>query len=240
MFLTIMSEYCYTYTGYLVFQRLIPIESAADLYLYKPPDSPVRHIYTIRPYLISDERSIYEVCAKSQTIGPIERDVPTELLGDRLVGPFLCLSAEFCFVVEDETGICGYAVGAVDSKQFEKRTHIAWLPDLCEKYPIPNDGNEQIESDRIIKAIHLETKSSEGGHEVPDFVLKSYPSAIRLDMLIHVIEPSVAKQLLACILAAIKANGKLFISVAIDLTSLFLVILVSYRLPWSLLERKRR
>jgi len=188
-------------------QRLIPIESASDLYMYKPPDAPARHIYTIRPYLPSDERSVYEICAKASTIGPIERDVPTELLGDRLVGPFLCLSPEFCFAVEDESGLCGYAVGAVDAKQFEKKTQLAWLPDLCEKYPIPNDGNEQIESDRIIKAIHLE--KSLDGTETPEYVLKNFPSTIRLDILIHthMLEPSVAKRLLACVLAAIKANG---------------------------------
>jgi protein O-GlcNAcase/histone acetyltransferase len=36
-----------------------------DLFLYKAPESPSSQIYTIRPYLASDETSVYEVCRKA-------------------------------------------------------------------------------------------------------------------------------------------------------------------------------
>lgn len=54
-----------------------------------------------------------------------------------MVGGFLTLSNEYCFVVEDDTGICGYALAALDAQQFNKKLEIAWKPELCLKYPAP-------------------------------------------------------------------------------------------------------
>ena len=45
-------------------QRLLPLESANDLFLYKSPETPTRQVYTIRPYLATDERMLYELCRK--------------------------------------------------------------------------------------------------------------------------------------------------------------------------------
>lgn len=45
-----------------ILQRLIPVDSGNDLFVYKTPEVPVSKIYTIRPYLPSDEESVYRVC----------------------------------------------------------------------------------------------------------------------------------------------------------------------------------
>ena len=55
----------------------------------------------------------------------------------RLVGRFLALSPEFCFVVEDQQGVCGYALSARDAKSFMTKTRESWTPAMCEKYPKP-------------------------------------------------------------------------------------------------------
>ena len=55
----------------------------------------------------------------------------------RLVGGFLTLTPEFCFVVEDDVGVVGYALAALDAKQFHKKLELAWLPEMCRKYPRP-------------------------------------------------------------------------------------------------------
>lgn len=55
----------------------------------------------------------------------------------RLVGHFLCLSSEYCFVVEDDTGICGYALAALDARQLRTKSEICWIPELLRKYPAP-------------------------------------------------------------------------------------------------------
>ena len=46
-------------------QRLIPVDSGNDLFIYKPPDVPSSKIYTIRPYLSSDESNIYDICRRT-------------------------------------------------------------------------------------------------------------------------------------------------------------------------------
>lgn len=55
----------------------------------------------------------------------------------RLVGHFLCLSSEYCFVVEDDTGICGYALAALDARQLRTKSEVCWIPELLRKYPAP-------------------------------------------------------------------------------------------------------
>lgn len=64
------------------------METVSDLFLYKPPESPSSRIYTIRPYLPSDEKAVYDVCSKTMTDG--EQIVESskdhvQLIGDRLV-----------------------------------------------------------------------------------------------------------------------------------------------------------
>lgn len=70
----------------------------------------------------------------------------------RLVGHFLCLSPEYCFVVEDETGICGYALAALDARQLRTKCEICWIPELQKKYPAPKKENgEMLTPAEVIK-----------------------------------------------------------------------------------------
>lgn len=62
--------------------------------------------------------------------------IPFFLCISRFVGPFLSFSPELCMVVEDETGIVGYACAALDARQFFAKLQVAWLPEMCQKYPV--------------------------------------------------------------------------------------------------------
>lgn len=187
-------------------QRLLPLESVSDLFLYKPPESPSSKTYTIRPYLPTDEPLIYEVCRKTCDDGMDGTEVFPEfpnLIGDKLVGGFLTLSNEYCFVVEDETGICGYALAALDAQQFNKKLEVAWKPELCLKYPAPaKEPSEMLTpAEEIMNSFHAHPVT------VPDVVYKHHPSRVTMSMLPSILDPSVSKRLLACVLAALKANG---------------------------------
>lgn len=187
-------------------QRLLPLESVSDLFLYKPPESPSSKTYTIRPYLPTDEPLIYEVCRKTCDDGMDGTEVFPEfpnLIGDKLVGGFLTLSNEYCFVVEDETGICGYALAALDAQQFNKKLEVAWKPELCLKYPAPaKEPSEMLTpAEEIVNSFHAHPIT------VPDVVYKHHPSRVTMSMLPSILDPSVSKRLLACVLAALKANG---------------------------------
>jgi len=52
------------------------------------------------------------------------------------------LTPEFCFVVEDDVGVVGYALAALDAKQFHKKLELAWLPEMCRKYPRPEKNTD--------------------------------------------------------------------------------------------------
>lgn len=201
----------YLFIFYLL-QRLLPIDSVSDLFLYKAPESPSSHIFTIRPYTVPDEALVYDVSYKAAD--PTAMDVDQEfrdLFASDKIGGFLTLSPEFCFVVEDEQSICGYALAAVDAVQFSKKVEVAWMPDLRRKYPFSNstqaNGNCDPMSSRkqaILQSIHSSQLP------VPDFVTKNHPSVLKLELLPHVqsIDSSVSKRMLACVLTALKANGK--------------------------------
>ena len=48
----------------------------------------------------------------------------------RFVGPYLKLCPEHVFVVEDDDGLCGFAVAASDSKHFYEQFKKHWLPEV--------------------------------------------------------------------------------------------------------------
>lgn len=63
----------------------------------------------------------------------------------RIVGAFCCISPEFSFVVEDETGIVGYALAALNAKDFYAKLKISWIPEMQLKYPLKEGDDESEE-----------------------------------------------------------------------------------------------
>lgn len=61
----------------------------------------------------------------------------------RIAGGLLTLSPQYCFVVEDKLGICGYLVGTADAKAFWRKYEISLLPELKEKYKKQSDEDEE-------------------------------------------------------------------------------------------------
>lgn len=95
---------------------------------------------TIRLARPDDRAAAYHVCLKTGDAGddgePIYRDDP-DALGRLFVGPYLALEPAFALILEDAAGVCGYALGALDSRAFYARYDAEWRPDLCIRYPKP-------------------------------------------------------------------------------------------------------
>ncbi|XP_030058715.1 protein O-GlcNAcase [Microcaecilia unicolor] len=185
------------------FQRLLPIEGANDLFFQPPPLTPTSKVYTIRPYYPKDEASVYKICREMYDDGM--DDLPfasqPDLIGDRLIGGLLSLSLDYCFVLEDEDGICGYAVGTVDVTPFIKKCKHSWIPFMQEKYTKPNGNKELSEAEKMMLSFHEEQEV------LPDTFLANFPSLIKMDIHKKVTDPSVAKSMMACLLSSLKANG---------------------------------
>ncbi|XP_018901156.1 protein O-GlcNAcase isoform X2 [Bemisia tabaci] len=197
-------------------QRLVPVDAGSDLFIYKAPDVPVNKTYTIRPYLFEDEQGVYGVCRRTCLDGNDGSEIfaqNCDLPGDRLVAGFLILSPELCFVVEDETGIVGYACAALNAKQFYTQLESSWLPVMCTKYPL-NDAsspppNKHVEE--MIKWFH-----SFKGESLPSAAHANHPSVMCCNLLSTVSDQSVAKRLVICLLAALRANGSFGVCVSLD------------------------
>ncbi|XP_043268818.1 protein O-GlcNAcase isoform X2 [Venturia canescens] len=177
-------------------QRLIPVDSGNDLFVYKAPEVPTSKIYTIRPYSPSDEDAVYAVCNRITGV------TGTSAVADRLVGGYLTLSPELCMVVEDEDGIVGYAVAALNIKSYNQKMAVSWIPELQLKYPleeITNDVSPNVQE--AIRYFHSFTV------DVSEQLCRQHASQIYCSVLPTVTDQSVPKRLITCILAALRANG---------------------------------
>ncbi|XP_026668994.1 protein O-GlcNAcase isoform X2 [Ceratina calcarata] len=177
-------------------QRLIPVDSGNDLFIYKAPEVPSSKIYTIRPYLPNDEEAVYAVCNK------INGCTSSSAVADRLVGGFLTMCPEVCMVVEDESGIVGYALAALNVKTYKQKLAVSWIPELRMKYPLDDNVNElpQIVQDAI-QYFHSFVP------DVCEQLCRQHPSKVMCGILPNVTDQSVPKRLITCILAALRANG---------------------------------
>ena len=96
--------------------------------------------FTIRRATPADQAAAYYVCLKTGDHGrdgePFYRDDP-DALGRIYVGPYIVFESELSLVVEDEQGVCGYALAALDSQAFYARYEREWRPKLYEQFPPP-------------------------------------------------------------------------------------------------------
>jgi len=94
----------------------------------------------IRDFRPGDEAAAYFVCLKTGNQGadgePFYREDP-DALGRIFVGPYLRFNPELALMLEDEEGVCGYALGTLDSRSFYDRYEREWRPELCSRFPAP-------------------------------------------------------------------------------------------------------
>ena len=94
----------------------------------------------IRPARPDDQPAAYHVCLRTGDHGadgePFYRDDP-DALGRIYVGPYLAFEPELALVLEDDQGVCGYALGALDSRSFYQRYEAEWRPKLVARFPAP-------------------------------------------------------------------------------------------------------
>ena len=134
----------------------------------------------IRPARPGDEPGAYHVCLKTGNYGqdgePYYGEDP-DALGRVFVGPYLAYEPELSLILEDAEGICGYALGAFNSRRFYARYEAEWRPDLCARFPAPEGDPRQWT--RVQQVHH--------GYHHPDYFCpepyETYPSHLHIDLL---------------------------------------------------------
>ena len=134
-------------------------------------------IRTARP---GDAPAAYRVCLKTGNHGEdgeaLYRDDP-DALGRIFVGPYLTFEPELSLILEDEMGICGYALGALDSHAFYARYEHEWRPPLAAQCPAPGGDPRRWTA---VQRVHHQ-------YHHPDYFCpepyESYPSHLHIDLL---------------------------------------------------------
>jgi ribosomal protein S18 acetylase RimI-like enzyme len=120
------------------------------------------------------------VCLKTGDRGEdaesLYREDP-DALGRIFVGPYLAFEPELSLILEDAIGICGYALGAFDSRAFYHRYETEWRPALCARFPAP--AGDPASWTRVQQDYHA--------YHHPDYFCpepyEQYPSHLHIDLL---------------------------------------------------------
>ncbi len=160
--------------------------------------------FEIRHARPGDEAGAYHVCLKTGNFGqdgePFYREDP-DALGRVFVGPYLRFEPELALILEDAVGICGYALGAKDSRGFYERYDREWRPQLCERFPGPT--GDPAGWSRVQQIHHV--------YHHPDYYCPepyaSYPSHLHIDLLERAQGRGLGRRMLEQVMALLAGRG---------------------------------
>jgi ribosomal protein S18 acetylase RimI-like enzyme len=151
-----------------------------------------------------DRPAAYYVCLKTGDHGrdgaALYQDDP-DALGRIYVGPYLAFEPGLSFVLEDEDGVCGYALGALDSRAFYARYEREWRPLLCARFPEPSgDPSTWTPLQHVYHAYHH-----------PDFFCPEpydrHPSHLHIDLLERARGRGCGRRMIEHVLQALRRHG---------------------------------
>lgn len=63
------------------------------------------------------------------------------------------MSPELCMIVEDETGIVGYALTALNVKTYNQELAVSWIPEMQLKYPLQSLTSDMSQDEQVIFSV---------------------------------------------------------------------------------------
>ena len=158
----------------------------------------------IRDYKPGDEQAANYVCLKTGDRGkdgePFYKEDPNAL-GRIYVAPYLRFSPELALILEDDEGVCGYALAVLDSREFFDRYENSWRPALCEQFPDP--AGDPSAWNRVQEVHHL--------YHEPDYFCpepyEEYPSHLHIDFLERVRGQGMGRRMIEELIARLRSMG---------------------------------
>jgi ribosomal protein S18 acetylase RimI-like enzyme len=159
----------------------------------------------IRPYRDSDLDDLYRICLQTGDGGEDATSMFDDplLLGHVFAAPYGLFEPSLAFVAEDEAGVGGYIVGALDSRAFEERLAAGWWPALRDRYPAPPSGlppERWTPDQRTAGFIHDPLT-------VPDELARDYPSHLHINLLPRLQSQGLGQQLMNTLMRALRERG---------------------------------
>jgi ribosomal protein S18 acetylase RimI-like enzyme len=160
---------------------------------------------SIRPYRDGDLDDLYRVCLQTGDAGEdatSKFDDP-RILGHVFAAPYGLFEPSLAFVAEDEAGVGGYVLGALDTRAFEQRLEAEWWPALRDRYPAPPSElppDQWTADQRTAQFIHVP-------FTVPDELAQNYPSHLHINLVPRLQGQGLGRQLMNTLMRALEERG---------------------------------
>jgi GNAT superfamily N-acetyltransferase len=158
----------------------------------------------IRGYRPGDLRDLYQVCLRTGDRGADAtgqfRD--PDLLGHVYAAPYGMLEPSLAFVAEDQAGVGGYCLGALDTRAFEHAAEAEWWPALRRRYAEPDPARREqwTRDEQLAYLIHHPWRAE-------DELLAGYPSHLHIDLLRRIQGGGNGRRLMDVQIAALRERG---------------------------------
>jgi ribosomal protein S18 acetylase RimI-like enzyme len=159
----------------------------------------------IRPYRDSDLDDLYRICLQTGDAGQDATSMfdDPRILGNVFAAPYGLFEPSLAFVAEDEAGVGGYIVGALDSRDFQERLEVEWWPALRDRYPVPPSGlapHQLTPDQRAAGFIHVPLT-------VPDELAEAYPSHLHVNLVPRLQSQGLGRRLMNTLIRALREQG---------------------------------
>ena len=155
----------------------------------------------IRRYRPGDLGDLYQICLQTGDGGGdatgLLRD--PDLLGHVYAAPYGLFEPSLAFVAEDQAGVGGYCLGALDSRELEQRMELQWWPPLRRRYGDPHlaDRDRWTRDEQLAYLIHHPWRTD-------DELMADFPSHLHIDLLPRLQGHGTGRRLLGMQLAALR------------------------------------
>lgn len=159
--------------------------------------------FRVRLYRPGDLEALYRICLETGDNGEDATHLyeNPKLLGELYAAPYATREPELTFVLEDNVGVCGYVLGAFDTKGFDGWLERAWFPPLRERHPRPTgDPQTWTRDERLVNEFY-EDRFDESD------LLGEYPSHLHIDLLARAQGRGNGRALMETFLAALTGRG---------------------------------
>jgi GNAT superfamily N-acetyltransferase len=160
--------------------------------------------FSIRRGTVADDAAAAYVCLKTGDHGAdgeaLYRDDP-DALGRIYVGPYLAFEPDLSLILEDAAGVCGYTLGAFDSRSFFERYEREWRPRLVARFPFPGGD----------PATWTRTQSVHASYHRPCYDCPEpyhlHPSHLHIDLLERARGHGLGRRMMEVVLGKLAARG---------------------------------
>ncbi len=162
----------------------------------------------IRPATPADRDAVYEICRLTGDAGQAATGLydDPDLLGDVYAGPYLVLEPDLAMVYDDDHGVAGYVLGALDTAAFVDAWRTRWLPVAASRRTAAPAGTP---SARLWHLLHHPETLLAGP-------LADYPSHLHIDLLPRAHGKGSGRRLINALLDRLCAAGSPGVHLGVD------------------------